>query len=115
MCAEDPYAVPKRMGIFKQISRCVHVATLLVVTSTDIAFVCACQSHASPCPAAYSLLPRALVPGSDCNLTVREIIARITAHQEQYATKFVKKKAAEDQYYDQRYATAGQPAGKAKP
>lgn len=57
----------------------------------------------------------ALVPCSDCNLTVREIIARITAHQEQYATKFVKKKAAEDQYYDQRYATAGQPAGKAKP
>lgn len=36
---------------------------------------------------------------SDCDLTVHEIIARITKHQEQYACKYVKKKAAEDEYY----------------
>ncbi len=57
---EDPFYVPKEMGIFHEIS-------------------------------------------SDCDLSVREIIARIQKNQELFSAKYSKKKVAEDEYYDTRY------------
>lgn len=41
---------------------------------------------------------------SDCDLSVREIIARIQRHQDQFLSKFTKKKQSEDLYYEKRYA-----------
>jgi hypothetical protein len=40
---------------------------------------------------------------SDCSLSVKEIISRIQKNQEQFVSKFAKKKKAEDEYYDERY------------
>jgi ethanolamine-phosphate cytidylyltransferase len=59
---EDPFKIPKEMGIFQEIS-------------------------------------------SDCDMSVREIIGRIQRNQEQYISKYSKKKVAEDAYYDTRYQT----------
>ncbi len=41
---------------------------------------------------------------SDCDLSVREVIARIQRNQDQFLSKFTKKKHQEDAYYDARYA-----------
>lgn len=58
---EDPFAVPKEMKIFMEIS-------------------------------------------SDCDLSVREIVSRIQKNQELFVAKYSKKKVAEDNYYNARYA-----------
>lgn len=57
-----------------------------------------------PCHPCLSIPSNAPLPSSDCDLSVREIIARIQRHQDQFLSKFTKKKQVENAYYENRYA-----------